>query len=400
MKIKLPRIPAQCTRIKQCHSRDASISAKRFNIERKVILFGLMLFLSGCTSVGFKHQEHISKLDFGDHRTINMCMYRDVNVTEERVEQIVDAINEDFRLYDLSISVPWVRQLKRAGIAYQQIRDQLIDLPIEEGCDRILYLVGRNGLDHLWGAFALPEILGWVDNRTGTRGYVVANHSTSWNQLAFGGVKRTARHEALHLLGCGHASPAKPFMDACYDTIAEAKAKATTGFFPSCSVKGHWYYTRKAVNRVILGNDPNKFEGQVKVGGLSDEELVQFGSKVELDDLTRTIQKLLTNYAANYEHGDLENLVGLVTEDIADNGKLGKYRFEKTYRELFGRTNSRKLAFNIEKIVDVKPNKLRVEGIYYAKLLFNSGDNLNRTSPISIWIYTDADGQKISRLEY
>ncbi len=400
MKIKQLRDPARCTRIKQCHSRDARTSTKQFNIERIVILFGLILSIGGCTSVGLKHQEYISNLDFGDHRTINMCMYRDVNVTEKRVRQIVDAINEDFRLYDLAISVPWVRQLKRDGITYQKILGQLIDLPIEEGCDRILYLVGRNGFDHLWGALALPEILGWVDNRTGTRGYIVANHSTSWNQLAFGGVRRTARHEALHLLGCGHASPAKPFMDACYDTIAEAKAKATTGFFPSRSVKGRWYYTREAVNSVILGNDPNKFEGQYEAGGLSDEELVQFGSKVELDDLARTIQKLLTNYAANYKHGDLENLAGLVTEDIADNGKLGKTRFEKTYRELFDRTMSRKLAFNIEKIVDITPNKLRVEGIYYAKLLFNSGDNLNRASPISIWIDTDADDQKISLLEY
>ncbi|MEE8342289.1 MAG: hypothetical protein V3R51_00675 [Gammaproteobacteria bacterium] len=400
MKIKQLCNLAQCTRIKQCHSRDASISAKRFNIERKVILFGLMLFLGGCTSVGLKHQEHISKLDFGDHRTINMCMYRDTNVTEKRVEQIVDAINEDFRLYDLSISVPWVRQLERAGITYQKIRDQLIDLPIEEGCDRILYLVGRNGFDHLWGAFALPEILGWVDNRTGTRGYVVANHSTSWNQLAFGGVRRTARHEALHLLGCGHASPVKPFMDACYDTIAEAKAKATAGFFPSLSEKGHWYYTREAVNSVVLGNRSNQPKDNYKVDGLNGEEPVRFGRKVELNDVTRTIQTLLTNYSLNYKRGDLENLVDLVTEDVSDNGKLGKSQFEKTYKDLFDRTTTRELVFNIEKIVDVQPHRLHAQGTYYAKLMFHSGNNFSRASPISIWIDTDVDEQKISRLEY
>ena len=289
--------------------------------------------------------------------------------------------------------------MKRAGITYQRIRDQLIDLPLEPKCDRILYLVGRNGFDHLWGAFALPEVFGWVDDRTGTRGYVVANHSISWNQRIYS-VKRTARHEALHLLGCGHASPARPFMDACYDTIAEAKAKGTTGFFPSVSVKGHWYYTRKAVNSVVLGNSQNSFEAQVDASGLSDETPVQFGSKVGLDDSMRAIQKLLTSYAANYQQGNLNNLTGLVTEDIADNDKLGKSLFVKTYKELFGKTVSRTLVFNIENIVDVKPNKLRVEGIYYAKLAYNTGSNLNRASPISIWIDIDADGQKISRLEY
>ena len=109
MIIKLLRVPTHLIRAQHRNRQVASVGTARCSTGKKIVIIGLMLLLGGCTSVGFKHQEYISKLDYGDQQTINICMYRDANVTEKRIGQIIDAINEDFRLYNLSISVPWVR---------------------------------------------------------------------------------------------------------------------------------------------------------------------------------------------------------------------------------------------------------------------------------------------------
>jgi hypothetical protein len=124
--------------------------------------------------------------------------------------------------------------LPRDGFFHGSIVRQVQSQMLSPDCDRNLYFVGRNAEDFLWGdlaavALPLPEVLGEVDDRTLTSGFVVAT-AISFNQLLLSPYTVT-RHELYHLIGCKQHYD----MPACYTEIAALKLRerelVANGFF-------------------------------------------------------------------------------------------------------------------------------------------------------------------------
>ena len=122
--------------------------------------------------------------------------------------------------------------------------------PLEAPCDRLLALVGRDVRDFMWGLL-LPEVLGAVETRTASKGYVVAE-AGSFNQLlTLTTPGEAAAHEMYHLLGVPHRDDGA----SARRRIAHIKQLATDNrnagrdFFPAATFRGKVYLTRRDVDR-------------------------------------------------------------------------------------------------------------------------------------------------------
>jgi hypothetical protein len=150
----------------------------------------------------------------------------------------------------LKVEVPWVREWQRPAFAQEGITQDVVHRRLEAPCDRLLALVGRDARDFVWGAL-MPEILGAVETRTNTKGYVVAETGSLNQVLSFSGPADGAVHEFYHLLGCEHSlSRAKAYAQVAYikRLAAESRSRGNT-FFPAVSQSGRIYLTRAAVDR-------------------------------------------------------------------------------------------------------------------------------------------------------
>ncbi|EPG74129.1 hypothetical protein LEP1GSC058_2422 [Leptospira fainei serovar Hurstbridge str. BUT 6] len=229
------------------------------------VLFFLLLYflLEACTTVGFHRESIRAGEDFGKLQTIRVCVWKDENVSSERVSSLIDAWNDELALYKLKANVSQIKVWNRPGWTGFAILAELYKAPLPENCDRILAFAGVRITDFFYQiaqiilAFffiPVPEVLGAVDGYTGTRGYILA-HTFSINQLFWSSPSATIVHEGYHLLGCGHAL----FLSKCYMKIKELKdsslleAAQTDHFFPATNPKGGYFLERKDVNFFFLG---------------------------------------------------------------------------------------------------------------------------------------------------
>jgi len=230
-----------------------------FKKSAKVVgLSALTLSPIGCTVIGIENLRLRESMDFGEVQNIRFGVYKTKNVSQKRVEEIIKAINDEYAPYNLTASIVWTRSFEKKDFFHPGIARSIAKgAKIEPPCDRKLYLVGRTFLDNLWGALILPEISGWVDDDTGTHCYLVANYGLSLNQLIIGPF-HSAKHEALHLLGCDHEIS----KDKCYERIKEIKEIKNKAeklypdedFFPSYSfITKKYILTRKKVNKIFEG---------------------------------------------------------------------------------------------------------------------------------------------------
>jgi hypothetical protein len=205
----------------------------------------VVLAASGCTTVGVNTRDRTT-IDYGPPITLNICLLRAPGVTEERVDELVAAVNNEFAPYKIQVVIAWQRPWTRAGFTSTSLFDDVARRDLEPPCDRLIALVDRNAGDFLWG-LVMPEILGEVDQATHTRGYIVAT-TASLNQM-FEPPSVATVHEFYHLLGCPHAAS----LTKCYHLIASLKAHtdAANGFVPGIDPNGQFLMTRERANATL-----------------------------------------------------------------------------------------------------------------------------------------------------
>jgi hypothetical protein len=181
---------------------------------------------------------------------ICLCVYQDRGVSDEATQTILAAIRDEFAPMGLQVKTPWIRGWERPAFSQQGITRDVAHRPLEAPCDRILALVGRDTRDFLWGAL-MPEILGAVETRTNTKGYVVAEVGSLNQVLTFESPSAAAVHEFYHLLGVRHGID-KGDAYAQVRRIKDLAARnrlAGRDFFPAMSEKGRVYTSRAEVDR-------------------------------------------------------------------------------------------------------------------------------------------------------
>ncbi len=181
----------------------------------------MFLGLNGCTFIGVDHPAMRESMSFGAERYVNMCVLLDKGIAREDAETLLATWEEEASKYDLHVNAISYQEMPRSGFFFAQIMDQLKEVPLGPGCDRLIYFVNRNAGDYVYGlaaiSFGLPEVLGEVDDATLTRGYVVAKFGSPTQVVLT--PKRVAQHEIYHLLGC----PKHFDMPDCYRRIRDLK---------------------------------------------------------------------------------------------------------------------------------------------------------------------------------
>ena len=203
----------------------------------------LVFGLSACTSVGV-HTRSQSARDYGPPAQLRVCLLRADDVSQQRADDLIAAVNREFKTYGIEVIVPWTRRWERPGFGHRTLLDDVVARELEPPCDRLIALVDRNAGDALWGML-MPEVLGAVDDATHTRGFVVAN-TASLNQL-FMPPSKVAVHEFYHLLGCPHSAS----LSRCYGQIERLKRQIATRqpeFFPAMDAYGTLLVTRDEAN--------------------------------------------------------------------------------------------------------------------------------------------------------
>ncbi|GAB3347857.1 hypothetical protein [Lysobacter tyrosinilyticus] len=209
----------------------------------KMLVVLLLLGQCACTSVGV-HTRSQSARDYGPPAQLRVCLLRAEGVSQQRADDLIAAVNDEFKTYGIEVVVPWVRSWERPGFGHRTLIDDVVARELEPPCDRLVALVDRNAGDALWGML-MPEVLGAVDDATHTRGFVVAN-AASLNQL-FMPPSKVAVHEFYHLLGCPHAAS----LTRCYGQIERLKRQIATRqpeFFPAMDAYGTLLVTRDEAN--------------------------------------------------------------------------------------------------------------------------------------------------------
>ncbi|EMJ97787.1 hypothetical protein LEP1GSC193_3374 [Leptospira alstonii serovar Pingchang str. 80-412] len=214
----------------------------------KVLLLFFCITQISCTMIGFHRDKIRREIDFGEEETLRLCVWKDVKVSEKELTELVETWNKELEYYKIRISLSDVKDWERPGWTGATIMDQVFyaELPLQ--CDRLLAVAGGKLSDTVFelvgivfALFGIPsfQILGAVETKTGTRGYILGQTRTISHWLS-GGAEETLIHEGYHLLGCKHSF----FLSDCYvriRTLKELKRKnreAGTPFFPSIDEEG------------------------------------------------------------------------------------------------------------------------------------------------------------------
>lgn len=225
---------------------DETIAGPQTGWPWRVLRMAVVVLVTGlcaCTSVGVHTSSHYAR-DYGPPAQLRVCLLRADDVSPQRADDLIAAVNREFQTYGIEVVVPWVRPWERPGFGHKSLLDDVVARELEPPCDRLIALVDRNAGDALWGML-MPEVLGAVDDVTHTRGFVVANMA-SFNQL-FMRPSKVAVHEFYHLLGCPHSAS----MTRCYDQIERVKRQIATRqpeFFPAMDAYGTLLATRDEAN--------------------------------------------------------------------------------------------------------------------------------------------------------
>jgi hypothetical protein len=215
----------------------------------------IALSMAGCTTIGIGDKSGLDRGNMGQPEILRICIYKDVGVPDQRVDEIIGAIAGEFALHGLRIEVPWIRPWQRPAFEVEGIMKDIASRPLECPCDRLFGVVGRDYKDFVWG-LVMPEILGAVEDATLTKGYAVGEWGSLNQVLSFKSPAETAVHEAYHLLGCKHGL----FASSCYKQVegirkvAKYNRQQGQDFFPAMNLKGRIFWTRADVDN-FLGVD-------------------------------------------------------------------------------------------------------------------------------------------------
>lgn len=186
----------------------------------------------------------------GPRVELRICIYKDMNVSDQRAASIIKAIQKEFARFGLVIKAPTVRAWRRPSFEHQGILRDISRHPLEPPFDRIFALVGRNMGDFIWGSL-LPEILGAVETRTHTKGFVVAEIGSLNQLLTLQSPEQAAIHEFYHMLGVNHQDSVRTIIGKIARLKRSAIENRLSGrdFFPGVSTSGKLFLSRHAVDR-------------------------------------------------------------------------------------------------------------------------------------------------------
>ena len=229
-------------------SHKLSSSLRRF----RYVLAGLIvLSLAGCTSIKPNQGDaQFTGVELGTHVDLQLCMYKDSQISDRQATDIISAIQNEFSQYGVNVQVPVIKPWQRPSFKHQGILNDIAKRPLEPPCDRLMALVGRDVRDFLWGVF-LPEVLGAVETRTHTKGYVVAEMG-SFNQLmSFRSPAEAAIHEFYHMFGYAHGDDQQTIVSkiAHLKRMALSNWQSGQDFFPGISSEGTLYLSRREVDQ-------------------------------------------------------------------------------------------------------------------------------------------------------
>jgi hypothetical protein len=184
----------------------------------------LASLVSGCTFIGMDHPALRESMDFGPPETVYVCVYLGNGVSRQLATNLLDGWNQsEAQKYALYVKPVSFTELPRSGFTHEALLSEVYKEPLKPTCDRVLFFVGRDVGDFVYGlasvAFPLPEVLGEVDDPTLTHGFVVAKRATVMQVLIT--PADATIHELYHLVGCRQHFD----MPACYREIAALKAK-------------------------------------------------------------------------------------------------------------------------------------------------------------------------------
>ena len=216
----------------------------------------IMMTVAGCTSIGPSGVQ--PDIDLGPAVEVRVGIYKDINVTDQQAAGIIAALQKEFAQYGLIIRVPYIREWQRPAFKHQGILRDIAERPLEPPVDRILALVGRDMGDFLWGSL-LPEVLGAVETRTHTKGYVVAEIGSLNQLLTFKSPQKAAVHEFYHMLGIDHMDGRQTINKKIsrLKGLAIENRQSGRDFFPGIGANGNLYLSRKAVNHQFGRNPDN-----------------------------------------------------------------------------------------------------------------------------------------------
>jgi hypothetical protein len=214
-----------------------------------LIITCLVILSTGCTTVPVGHGRRPDVAALGPPVLLRVCILRDVEVVEEDARGILAALQEGVTPYGLSLEFPWVRDWQRPAFSHTGILKDVARRPLEAPCDRLLALVGRDVRDFLWGAL-MPEVLGAVETRTHSKGFVVAETGSLNQLLSFTPPHQAAVHELFHLLGVDHDDDPEGSLRQIMriKQAAMDNRRAGRDFFPAMTPRGTVYTTRRAVD--------------------------------------------------------------------------------------------------------------------------------------------------------
>lgn len=202
---------------------------QRKNPVHQATLFLLLtlLFITGCTSVGFHDAALRQRLTESPAppMTVRLCAALDNGISPDEAQELLDAAwNPDEEQVGVSWIIAASYHVPRPAFLYPSIKAEIDTWNVPQECDRVMLFVSRHAGDFLYSlltiAGPLPEVLGYADDIDRTRGYIVARRSSilQWVMTP----ASTLRHELYHMIGCEHSLS----LEGCYATIAELRRLA------------------------------------------------------------------------------------------------------------------------------------------------------------------------------
>jgi hypothetical protein len=217
-----------------------------------VFIVAALLLPAGCSTIAVDPASYAG--DTGPPVTLRLCLLKDEGISCKQAEAIIAAVTREMALWDIAVTVPWIREWRRPGFFNSAITRDVAAHPLEAPCDRILALVGRGFKDFAWGML-MPEILGAVESLTHTKGYAVARLGSLNQLLSLHSPADAAIHEIYHMLGCDHGTSAQ----SCAAQIARLKTQMEQNradgkdFLPGIDTAGNPLWTRAAVEAAFEG---------------------------------------------------------------------------------------------------------------------------------------------------
>ena len=185
-----------------------------------------------CTTIGIPNPISKNSYDFSETVVYRLCILQDEDVSDSRVNFMVNRLTEELKDYNIKLEIPFKNKWTRNYFfTHDILYNDVVHRPLPNQCDRLVAFASRGFGDFLFSFFG--EVMGVVETVTRTKGVVYADYFT-FNVLIGATPSSVLIHENYHFLGCNHSI----IMNSCYESVFNHKKEALKNkkeydFFPS-----------------------------------------------------------------------------------------------------------------------------------------------------------------------